>query len=139
MLMTMRPKGTRMAVKNPDLLPLFGELRALLEPYAAHFTVRRDEPDYYDLWSERDVVIEGRKRSEVFFAGLIIQKSYVGFYYMPIYTDPQAAADFFGAELLATLKGKSCFYIKRLTPEIRTQIEQALAKGYELYEERGWI
>lgn len=35
-------------------------------------------------------------------------------------------------------EGKSCFYVRQLTPEIRTQIEQALAKGYELYEERGW-
>jgi len=127
------------SVKNPALLPLFSELRALLEPYAEHFTVRRDEPGYYDLWSEREVVIDGRQRHEVFFAGLIIQKSYVGFYYMPIYADPATAAAFFGAELLATLRGKSCFYIKKLTPEIAAQIQQALAKGYELYEERGWV
>jgi len=127
-----------MTVKNPALLPLFEELKALLVPYADRFTVRHDEPGGYDLWSERDVVVNGRKRNEVFFAGLIIQKSYVGLYYMPIYAEPEAAAAFFGAELLATLKGKSCFYIKKLTPEIRAQIELALAKGYELYQERGW-
>ena len=126
-----------MPVKNPDLLPLFEELQEILAPYSRHFTVRRDEPGYYDLWSERNVVIEGRARKEVFFAGLIIQKSYVGFYFMPIYAEADLAA-FFGAELLATLKGKSCFHIGRLTPEIQAQMADALARGYELYVERGW-
>lgn len=127
-----------MTVKNPDLIPLFNEAKKLLQPYAKHFTVRRDEPGYYDLWSERDLVIAGRKRKEVFFAGLIIQKSYVGFYYMPIYTDV-SAAEFFGPELLALLKGKSCFYLKEITPKIRKQMSEALAAGYEMYKARGWV
>ena len=127
-----------MTVKNPELIPLFNELKWLLEPYAAHFTIRRDEPGYYDLWSERDLVIEGRKRTEVFFAGLIIQKSYVGFYFMPVYAEAEMTA-LFGAELLATLKGKSCFHIRKLTPEIREQVAEALARGYVLYEERSWV
>ena len=45
----------------------------------------------------------------------------------------------FGRELLATLKGKSCFHLKRMTPEIRAQIEAALAVGWRLYEERDWV
>lgn len=127
-----------MPVKNPELLPLFDTLRKLLEPYSKHFTVRRDEPGYYDLWLERELVIEGRKRKEVFFAGLIIQKSYVGLYYMPVYTDEEVAR-FFGEELLATRKGKSCFYIRRLTPALEAQIVDALDRGLDLYRERGWV
>ena len=127
-----------MPVKNPDLLPLFEELKEILALYARHFTVRRDEPGYYDLWSERDVVIEGRARKEVFFAGLIIQKSYVGFYFMPVYTDG-GLTSVFAPELLAALKGKSCFHLKRLTPELAAHVSAALAAGYALYEERGWV
>jgi hypothetical protein len=126
------------AVKNPELLPLFEEAKKLLEPYAVDFTVRRDEPGYYDLWVEKDLVIEGRRRREVFFAGLIIQKSYVGFYFMPVYTDEEARA-FFGPELLGLLKGKSCFYLKKMTPEIRGQLEEALRRGRELYRAKGWL
>lgn len=127
-----------MSVKNPGLVPLFDEVKDLLEPFAEHFTVRRDEPGAYELWSERDVVIDGRKRREVFFAGLLIQKHYVGFYFMPVYTEPEMKG-IFGPELLALLKGKSCFYIKQLKPEIRTQVQEALAAGYELYVQRGWV
>lgn len=127
-----------MPVKNPDLLPLFEEAKTLLEPYADRLTVRRDEPGYYDLWSEKDMIVNGRPRKELFFAGLIVQKAFVGFYYMPVYTDEEAKT-FFGPELLATLKGKSCFRLKRMTPEIREQIVDALRRGYDLYASKGWV
>ncbi len=127
-----------MAVKNEALLPLFEELKALLEPYAEHLAVRRDEPGYYDLWSERPVEIDGRMRSEVFFAGMIIQKSYVGFYFMPVYADGDLAS-VFAPELLAARKGKSCFHLRRLTPELAAHVSAALAAGHALYQERGWV
>ena len=82
--------------------------------------------------------IAGRKRKEVFFASIIIQSTYVGFYYMPIYTDV-SLKDFFKPELLKLLKGKSCFYIRDLSPEITFQIEEALEMGYNLYKKRGWV
>jgi hypothetical protein len=126
-----------MAVKTPELLPLFEELRSLLSPYEATFSVRDDEPGAYTLWSEKDVTIAGRARKEVFFAGLMVQKGYVGFYFMPVYADG-ALTEVFGDELLATLKGKSCFHLKHLTPELREQVAAALEKGRQLYEERGW-
>ena len=127
-----------MPVKNPDLLPLFEDLKKLLAPYEKHFDTRRDEPGYYDLWSEREIVIDGRKKDSVFFASLIIQKSYVGFYFMPVYTHEEAK-ELFGEELMATLKGKSCFYIKELTPAIKRQIRDALKIGLGLYRERDWV
>jgi hypothetical protein len=127
-----------MDVKNEALLPLFAEVRQLLTPYAARLQARRDEPGYYDLWSEKELVIDGRRRAEVFFAGVIVQKSYVGFYFMPLYADDDLSR-VFGRELLATRRGKSCFHLRRMTPEIRAQIADALAAGWRLYEERGWV
>jgi len=127
-----------MPVKNPDLLPLFDDAKRLLEPYADRLSPRKDEPGSYDLWSNKTVEIDGRTHKGIFFAGLIVQKSYVGFYYMPIYTDTEAS-DFFGPELLKLLKGKSCFYLKTMTPEIKRQMIQALSKGFALYEARGWV
>jgi hypothetical protein len=127
-----------MTVKNPDLLPLFAQVRQLLTPYEGPLTPRRDEPGYYDLWSERDIVVDGRRKKGVFFAGLIVQKSYVGFYFMPVYADREVAL-LFGPELLRALKGKSCFHLNQLTAQTRVQIAEALRHGFELYEERGWV
>ena len=83
-------------------------------------------------------MIEGRKRKEVFFAGLIIQKGYVGFYFMPVYSDVEMK-DFFKPELLSRLKGKSCFHIKKLDEALLGQIDEALRRGYALYVQKGWI
>jgi hypothetical protein len=125
-------------MKNADLIPQFEQVKALLQPYAGRYQVRVDDPDRYELWTGRPAVIDGRQKGDVFFAALIIQKHYVGFYFMPVYADADLR-ELFGPELLTTLKGKSCFHLRKLAPEILGQIEQALQQGDRLYELRGWI
>ena len=115
---------------TPELKALFDQLKPALARYQPPFVVRRDEPGYYELWCEKDLVIEGRKRKEVFFAGLIIQKAYVGFYFMPVYAEPEVKA-FFAPELLKLLKGKSCFYFKKLDDVLLKHLEDALQKGFD--------
>jgi hypothetical protein len=122
----------------PDLPTIFNTLRPLIARYQPPLVSKRDEERYYDLWSLKDLVIAGRKRKEIFFAGLIIQKSYVGFYFMPVYTDTEVK-DFFKPELLRRLKGKSCFHINKLDAELLSQIDAALQTGYALYQQKGWI
>ena len=75
------------------------------------------DASHYDLWSIKDLVIEGRKRKEVYFAGLIIQKSYVGFHFMPVFAEAHLKP-VFAPELLELLKGKSCFHFKKLDPAL---------------------
>jgi hypothetical protein len=122
----------------PELQAIFESLKLLLKRYAPPLGHKNDNATYYDLWSFRPVEIEGRKRKEVFFAALIIQKSYVGFYYMPVYAEPDIKK-LFAPEILKLLKGKSCFHIKTLTPELVVQIESALQAGFAYYQERGWV
>ncbi|MBN2840329.1 MAG: DUF1801 domain-containing protein [Coriobacteriia bacterium] len=127
-----------MPVKNPELLPLFDELRALLQPYSEGLVVQQPEPGRYELWSTVNVAPPDKPERRPYFVGLIIQKSYVGLYYMPIYSDPEITSRL-GADLIATLKGKSCFYMKALPPKLRGQIEEALRLGHDLYRSKGWL
>ena len=120
------------------LLDIFGRLRAIMKKYEDPLRPKFDYEGKYDLWSFKDVEIAGRRRKEVYFAGLIGQSRWVGFYYMPIYTDV-GLKEFFPERLLSHLKGKSCFRIKELDEELEAQIDEVLEKGYELYQQRGWI
>jgi hypothetical protein len=120
------------------LVYIFKRLKKILKKYEDSLKPKFDLDSKYDLWSFKDVEILGRKRKEVYFAGLIIQSKWVGFYYMPIYTDTDMV-DVFKPELLKLLKGKSCFRIRQLDDELEAQIDEALKKGYELYKQRGWI
>ena len=119
---------------------IFAALRAELErfvpPLEARSTVR--DKDDYQLWSRKPVERDGRKYEETFFAGAIAQKGYVGFYYMPVYAEPEMRK-LFAPDLLALLKGKSCFHVKRLDHGLRGQIRAALDAGFALYRERGWV
>lgn len=121
-----------------DLTVIFNQIKALMVNYQPPLVARKTEPDYFDLWSEKDLVIEGRKRKEFFFAGLIIQKGYVGFYFMPVYAEPEVKV-LFPPELLRLLKGKSCFHIKALDEKLLKQIEDVLRQGFEMYQRRGWV
>jgi hypothetical protein len=121
-----------------DLQGIFTTIKKEMAVYQPPFQPKNDKERYYDLWSFKDLVIEGRKRKEVYFAGIIIQKDYVGFYYMPVYAEPEVKA-LFKPELLKLLKGKSCFHIKTLDEELLKQIREALEAGYRQYQERGWV
>ena len=121
-----------------DLQTIFTTIKKELAVYQPPFQPKNDTERYFDLWSFKDLVIEGRKRKEVYFAGIIIQKAYVGFYYMPVYAEPEVKS-LFKPELLKLLNGKSCFHIKKLDEELVKQIEQALVDGFEMYKQRGWV
>jgi hypothetical protein len=121
-----------------DLQAIFDAIKPLLQAYQPPLVPKRDEAGYFDLWSLKPMVIDGRKKNEVYFAGLIIQKSYVGFYFMPIYAETDLKT-VFKPELLKLLKGKSCFHVKKLDAELLRQIAAALKIGFELYQERGWV
>lgn len=121
-----------------ELVDIYNQLKSILKKYENPLLPKLDLDSRYDLWSFKDVVIDGRKRKEVFFASVIIQSSYVGFYYMPIYTDT-SLKEVFSPVLLTMLKGKSCFHIKKIDENLKNEIKNALDIGYELYKKRGWI
>ena len=123
---------------EPELEIIFKKLKELIKHYSPALTIQIDTNWRYELWSDKEVEIEGRKKAKIFFAGLIIQKGYVGFYYMPVYIDTEIKK-VFKPELLKLLKGKSCFHVKRLDTDLEAQIKNALEKGFDLYKKNGWV
>jgi len=124
---------------QPELVPIFEQLKQLLIPYEKGSIVKRGGAGgQIVMVSERPFEFQGRKRPELWFAAALIQKGYVGFYFMPVYSKPEMK-QVFEPELLKCLKGKSCFHIKKNDPDLFRQIKDALAKGYDFYQERGWI
>ncbi len=119
-----------------DLDLIFSSLKGLLEAYRPPLVAKVEDDRRFELWSVKPLVIEGRKRSEVFFASAIIQKGYVGFYFMPVYSAPEMK-DLFPPELLSLLKGKSCFHIKKLDKKLLAQVRKALKDGYQTLQDQG--
>ncbi|TGL60715.1 DUF1801 domain-containing protein [Leptospira sarikeiensis] len=123
---------------QPELVPIFNSLKKLMKPYKkGSIKERGGTGGQYGLVSEMEIEIKGKKKPEVYFAGLLVQKGYVGFYFMPVYAKPEMKR-IFQPELLKCLKGKSCFYIKKKDPIIFSQIKDALKLGYEEFKKKGW-
>lgn len=122
-----------------DLIEIFQTIRASMQPYAVEgFTVRTNSEAVYDLWSEKNVVVAGKKQNDVNFAGLKINKGYVGVYFMPIYIETEIKS-LLHPSLLKLLKGKSCFHIKKLDAELLTYIDAALKVGHTFYKQNEWV
>jgi hypothetical protein len=124
---------------QPELIILFDKIKKLAAPYAkGHLIVRGDSPGQYSIWSDKTIEVAGRKRDDIGFMGLLIQKGYVGFYFLPVYTDPSLGKKL-APELMKCLKGKSCFHIKKDDPELLKHIKDALKTGYDDFKKKGWV
>lgn len=126
-------------VKSPALIPLFNELKSLLKPFAQKMAVRTDEPGRYELFFDRQFTTQSQRTGNVIekdgldFVAILIQKNYVGLYFMPIYSH---AHEFKNVpdDVMSMLKGKSCFHIKHLNPQLEEELRQMLNQGYALYK-----
>lgn len=124
-----------------DLDAIFDRLDASLRRYAPPLVVREGGTPgkrNVHLWTGKEVEIAGRRRRDVYFGGAVVQKGYVGLYFMPTYTDVEQES-LCAPDLLALRRGKSCFHVKRLDDGLAAHVDDALARGFELYRERGWV
>ncbi len=129
--------------KTDELDRIFDELKKIMESYSPPFSVKipseaLKEKRSYELTSYKKVIIAGRPKDEVYFAGIIKQRDYVGFYYMLAYADPEVRRQL-SPDFLKLLKGKSCFYIKSVEQSILDQVKKALDLGVKGYQMRGWV
>jgi hypothetical protein len=128
-------------LNQAQLLEIFNELKKELKPFEKGFVKARfDIEGKYDLWSEGpNVSVNNKSRNEVAFAALIVQSSYVGFYFMPVYTNTENVRAKLSPALLQLLKGKACFHIRSTDKELLKDVRQAMKVGYEEYKRNGWV
>jgi hypothetical protein len=125
---------------QPEMVVVFKAIKKLILPYVNKGALKlyANTGGQINLISHKTVVIAGKKREDIWFVSALIQKGYVGFYYMPIYMHDEMQKQFSPA-FIKCLKGKACFHIKNTNPEILKDIEKAIRIGYEEYEKRGWV
>ena len=92
------------------------KLRAILSKYCPLLTAKVDTPGRYQLYSIKDVVIDGRKRSQVYFAGTNRSEVICGVLLHANVWEPRIhRGAFSGAEEMH--KGESVFEHKESGPE----------------------
>ncbi|MBA3828822.1 MAG: DUF1801 domain-containing protein [Taibaiella sp.] len=126
-------------LNQEQLLEIFDALKKEMKPYEKENVVAKmDIQGKYDLWAVGKVEAYGRQYPELGFCTIIVQSSYVGFYYMPIYGN-ESVREKLDPEFLKLLKGKACFHIKHVDKDVIKQVRDAMKIGYEAYKKMGWI
>lgn len=117
---------------------LFQEIAARIKRFVPPLVSLVETDRRLDVVSDKPTVIEGRKKDQVYFASVILYRTYVGFYFMPVYTETEVTT-LFPKDLLTHLQGKSCFHLKKISTSLLQDIETALQRGYDVYRAKGWI
>ncbi len=125
---------------QPEMLEIFEAIKKMMLPYdkKRNLVLHATTGGQANLVSHKPVVIEGRKKEEIWFVSALVQKGYVGFYYMPVYmNDPMKKT--ISPELLKYLKGKCCFHIKKKDASLLKDIDTAIKIGYDAFVKMGWM
>jgi hypothetical protein len=135
---------TSVNAKAEKLQDVYQSLHTLLSRYAPPFKAIsgnvRDKSDLH-LVTPKAIAVPGAyggKPTQIAMASIILQKGYVGFYFMPIYMNPVLAGKL-SPSLKKLLKGKTCFHIKQLDPALSDDIDAALKEGVKSFKDRGWV
>jgi len=120
--------------ETKDFNEMFQKLKAILEPYAAISTVVSNKDDSYYL----DTKYIQNNKKPLFFASVLVKKSYVSFYLMPIYLNPKLV-DGVPDNLKKNLKGKSCFNFKSLDDDRLAALSELTETSMDYYKASGYI
>ena len=122
-----------------DLIEIFQTIRASMQPYATlGFDNRSNSEQLYDLWSNKNVEIEGSSRNEVFFTSVEIKDSYVTVSLFP-QDQKNHLQEIASPEILQLHNNESDFKIDNLDEKSLAQIEDAIAAAYKVYKDKGWV
>ena len=124
------------------LQKIFDAIAPLFVPYTKYMDLCINRVERKELWTRKKVRIKGRVRKNLFFAALITQRNYIGFYFMPLSDGEKEDTPYgevFGELLWSCLKGKSCFHLRDYDEMMIEEVKDALEKGFALYKKRDWI
>lgn len=112
----------------------FEKLRKVLSSLDKGLAIKKDEPDYYYLNTNKKI-----NDKDMFFGAVQIRKSYVAYHLYPVYTNPELLNEI-PESLKKRMQGKSCFNFKKeISEENLNGILELTKASYEKFVEKEFI
>ena len=115
-----------------DLKEIQDTFKTFLREQTPPLQIRVDKETNFEAAGTKEAMQGKQKVSGYYFASIVPKPKDVRFYFFPIYTHVKAFENI-SEEMRKTLKGKSCFHIKKLSPELEEEFRQLIQTGVELY------
>ncbi|MEL6675789.1 MAG: hypothetical protein AAFR61_26515 [Bacteroidota bacterium] len=115
-----------------DLTDIQLSLQGALADHDPHLQVRVHSEKNFEVAGTKEVMQGKQKVSGHYFASVMPKPKDIRLYFFPIYTHKEEFPAL-SEDLQKALKGKSCFHIKKLSPEMEQEIQEMISRGVELY------
>jgi hypothetical protein len=129
-----RASSPRKSGSAKDFLAVFAALRMILKPYEKHLSVVRYKPEYYYL----ETLWPRYKGKPVCFGAVRLGKSYVSYYLMPVYVNPQLQKRI-SPELKKRMQGKSCFNFTKIDAVLFRELDALTRAGFACYRKLKYL
>ncbi|MGE0724416.1 MAG: hypothetical protein AB7O45_08580 [Alphaproteobacteria bacterium] len=132
------------ATAPADSFPaVFDALKSRLRRHAGDLAVLTDRPGRYEVTGRKPYHVTSLRtgraiaKRDAYFAGIVILRGHVGFYFMPACASP-GFMDQFSPAMRKRLKGKSCFHFRR-PEEVDDELDRMIVEGRRAFEKIGLI
>jgi hypothetical protein len=130
------PKGKTAAKTKAaptDFAVAFNTLKNLLEPYASKLIVKVNTAQNYQLYSH--VIL---RKKNVFFGGVMVNRSYVSLHFMPLYMHPTLQKTL-SPKLKKRMQGKACFNFKNAEEIPTAELKKLIRAGMDGFKKDGYL
>jgi hypothetical protein len=115
-------------IVKTDFNLVFRRLRSILAKHSPPLVVTSDTPANYSLDFDAPHIPAPRR----YVGGVRIVKSYVSFYWMPVYGMPALLRDL-SPELRSRMQGKSCFNFTKVDEPLARELEALTVRSLAAY------
>ena len=120
-----------------DLSEIQHILKSLLKKHVPPLMIKIDSEHNFGVYGRKEAMQGKQKVDGYYFASVVPKPRDIRLYFFPIYTHPDTFE--LSTELKGYLKGKSCFHIKKISPDLELEIAAIIQSGVEIYLENNLI
>lgn len=117
-----------------DLQEIENALRGLLLDQEPTLRVRKNKPDLLEMCGTKEAMQGKQKVDGFYFASIMPKAKDIRFYFFPLYTHVDRFK--LSPDLQKMLKGKTCFHIKQLNEDLKTEIRTMIETGVKIFQEQ---
>lgn len=122
-----------------DLEEISSKLKSILRKHDNVFRVTSEQPENFQV-SGTIPTMQGKKKVDgIYFASVVPKPKDVRFYFFPLYTHKDQIDPLLTDETRKFLKGKTCFHVRFLTPEIEENLQALTDKAVHLFQQDNWL
>jgi hypothetical protein len=129
-----------MALSNQTKEQIFEKIKSVLQKQSPPMIVSKNTKDCFELIGNKPVPYGSKKvmAPGMYFSSVVARKSMISFYFFPMYYHLDDFKDLIPT-MIKTLKGKTCFNIKKQEQVDEKELSTLLTKGIEAWKNLGYM